>query len=67
MDQALRNLVDPLGLDLPEASQRVSTFAADYLGIADRGRLAPGAWGDVVVLDRDLQITEVLIEGEPRA
>lgn len=67
MDQALRNLVDPLGLDLPEASRRVSTFAADYLGIADRGRLAPGAWGDVVVLDRDLQITEVLIEGQPRA
>jgi N-acetylglucosamine-6-phosphate deacetylase len=64
MDQALRNLVNALGLDLSEASQRVSTFAADYLGLSDRGRLLPGAWGDVVVLDRDLQVIEVLVEGE---
>jgi N-acetylglucosamine-6-phosphate deacetylase len=63
MDQALRNLVDTLGLDLADASRRVSTFAADYLGLADRGRLAVGAWGDAVVLDRDLQVTEVFVEG----
>lgn len=64
MDQALRNLVDPLGLDLMDASRRVSMYAADYLGLADRGRLALGAWADVVVLDRDLRIAEVRIEGE---
>jgi N-acetylglucosamine-6-phosphate deacetylase len=63
MDQALRNLVDELGLSLAEASMRLSTHAADYLGLADRGRLAPGAWGDVVVLDRDLQVTDVFVEG----
>jgi N-acetylglucosamine-6-phosphate deacetylase len=63
MDQALRNLVNELGLDLPDASRRVSTFAADYLGATDRGRLAPGAWGDVVVLDRELQLTDVYVEG----
>jgi N-acetylglucosamine-6-phosphate deacetylase len=63
MDQALRNLVDELGLSLAEASMRLSTHAADYLGLADRGRLAPGAWGDVVVLDRDLQLTDVFVEG----
>ena len=63
MDQALRNLVNELGLDLPDASRRVSTHAADYLGATDRGRLAAGAWGDVVVLDRDLQLTDVYVEG----
>jgi N-acetylglucosamine-6-phosphate deacetylase len=63
MDQALRNLVNELGLDLPDASRRVSTHAADYLGVADRGRLAPGAWGDVVVLNRDLHLTDVYVEG----
>ena len=47
----------------PDASRRVSTFAADYLGLPERGRLAPGAWGDVVVLDRDLQLTDVFVEG----
>jgi N-acetylglucosamine-6-phosphate deacetylase len=63
MDQALRNLVE-LGLDLEDAAKRVSTHAADYLGLHDRGRLAAGAYADVVVLDRDLRITSVLVEGE---
>jgi N-acetylglucosamine-6-phosphate deacetylase len=63
MDQALRNLVG-LGLTLAEASRRTSTLAADHLGANDRGRLAPGAWADVVLLDRDLQLTGVVVEGE---
>ncbi|MET0264617.1 MAG: N-acetylglucosamine-6-phosphate deacetylase [Duganella sp.] len=63
MDQALRNLVG-LGLDLADASARVSTYAADYLGLAERGRLAPGAWADIVVLDRDLRLKAVYLEGE---
>ncbi|MEO8100975.1 MAG: N-acetylglucosamine-6-phosphate deacetylase [Betaproteobacteria bacterium] len=63
MDQAFRNLVDALGLDLIDASHRVSTNAADYLGLGDRGRLAPGAWADIVVLDRDLAVQGVYVEG----
>jgi len=63
MDQALRNLV-ALGLDLPDASRRVSTNAADYLGEPLRGRLAPGCFADLVVLDRDLKLKAVYIEGE---
>ncbi len=64
MDQALRNLVEVMGLDLVEASKRVSTHAADYLGLADRGRLAVGAFADMVVLNRDLQIQDVYVEGD---
>ena len=64
LDQALRNLVDVLGLALDDASMRVSTHAADYLGLADRGRLASGAWADVAVLDRDLILQEVFVEGD---
>jgi N-acetylglucosamine-6-phosphate deacetylase len=63
MDLALRNLMLQLGLGLGEASARVSTHAADYLGLPDRGRLAPGAWADAVVLDRDLNIKDVYVEG----
>ena len=63
MDQALRNLVGTVGLSLSDASRRVSTHAADYLGATDRGRLSVGAWGDAVLLDRDLQLTDVWIEG----
>jgi N-acetylglucosamine-6-phosphate deacetylase len=64
MDQAFRNLVTQLGLSLEDAARRVSTFAADYLGLADRGRLEPGAWADAVVLDRDLEVMAVYTEGE---
>ena len=64
MDQALRNLVLKLGLSIEDASRRVSTNAADYLGLDDRGRLAPGAWADFVVMDRGLQLHSVVVEGE---
>ncbi|MCA1246957.1 N-acetylglucosamine-6-phosphate deacetylase [Massilia sp. MS-15] len=65
MDGALRNLVS-IGLPLAEASRRVSTHAADYLGETRRGRLAPGCHADFVVLDRELNIKSVHIEGEPQ-
>ncbi|MEG0882108.1 MAG: amidohydrolase family protein, partial [Janthinobacterium sp.] len=62
MDQALRNFVD-LGLDLADASNRLSLYPADYLGESERGRLAPGAWADIVVLDSTLQPVSVFVEG----
>jgi N-acetylglucosamine-6-phosphate deacetylase len=65
MDQALRNLVGPLGLSLRDAAQRVATHAARYLGLADRGALVPGAWADVVVMDPALKVQQVVVEGEP--
>jgi N-acetylglucosamine-6-phosphate deacetylase len=63
MDQALRNLVQ-LGLSVGEAARRTSTCAANLLGLLDRGRLQPGAWADMVILDRDLQLQRVFVEGE---
>lgn len=64
MDQALRNLVQ-IGLSLAEASARCSTQAAVYLGLDDRGRLVPGAWADIVVMDAaTLQLRQVCVEGE---
>jgi len=63
MDQALRNLVG-LGLPLAEASRRTATLAAEHLGLADRGHLVPGAWADMVVLNRELHLEQVWVEGE---
>lgn len=63
MDQALRNLVK-IGLSLADASQRLSQFPADYLGLQERGRLQEGSWADAVYLDRDLKLTAVMVEGE---
>lgn len=63
MDQALRNLVE-LGLDLADASHRLSRYPADYLRETERGRLAPGAWADIVALDESLHPAAVFVEGE---
>ncbi len=64
LDEALRNLVHELKLDLSDASRRVSTNACEFLGITDRGRLEKDAWADVVVMDRDLMLQAVYSEGE---
>jgi N-acetylglucosamine-6-phosphate deacetylase len=63
MDQALRNLVS-IGLPLAEAAKRVSTHAADYLGLFDRGRLTAGSWADLAVLGPTLELEAVFAEGE---
>ncbi|MDM4767670.1 N-acetylglucosamine-6-phosphate deacetylase [Pelomonas sp. SE-A7] len=64
MDMALRNLVS-LGLDLADASHRLSRNPADYLGEGQRGRIEPQAFADLVVLDEQLQVEQVFVEGEP--
>lgn len=64
MDQALRNLVVALGLPLPQAVRCVATHAALYLGQADRGVIAPGAWADLAILDAQLRLRRVVVEGE---
>lgn len=63
MDKALRNLVS-IGLSLEDASNRLSLFPADYLGQSERGRLAVGAWADIVELDSELNLLNVYVEGE---
>ena len=63
MDQALRNLVK-IGLTLEDASKRVSTYAAEFLGLSDRGSLQAHSYADMVVLDRELNLIAVYIEGE---
>jgi N-acetylglucosamine-6-phosphate deacetylase len=63
MDQALRNFVS-LGLPLADVSHRLSRHAADYLGLNERGRIADGAWADLVVFDRAMTLTATYVEGE---
>jgi N-acetylglucosamine-6-phosphate deacetylase len=63
LDVALRNAVSA-GIPLEVAATLVSRNPADYLGRSDLGRLAPGARGDIVVLDRELRIERVVVGGE---
>ncbi len=54
LDQALRNAIDA-GMSLPRAARLVSTNAAAYLGLHDRGAIAPDLLADFTVLDDRLQ------------
>jgi N-acyl-D-amino-acid deacylase len=38
-------------ISVPEAVRRMTSLPADRFGLANRGRLTPGAWADVVVFD----------------
>ncbi|GLV48820.1 N-acetylglucosamine-6-phosphate deacetylase [Thermus sp. LT1-2-5] len=63
LDRALRNLV-AWGLPLEEAARRLSLYPARYLGLADRGEIAPGKRADLVVLDQDLRVQAVYLGGK---
>ena len=62
LDAALRNAVDA-GKSLSEAAALVSTNAARYLGLDDRGRLSTGCRADFVVMNSALQVEEVWVGG----
>jgi len=66
MDQAFRNAVG-LSVPLPEVVRLTSTNAARYLGLTDRGAIAPGLRADLVVLDADLAVREVWARGHRTA
>ena len=62
MDRAFAMLLS-LGLDMAEASARLSTIPARYLGLADRGVIAVGATADLVVVDTAGRLLSVVAEG----
>ncbi|MGQ0804836.1 MAG: N-acetylglucosamine-6-phosphate deacetylase [Actinomycetota bacterium] len=64
LDRAVRNVVS-LGVPVQRAVEMATTVPADLLGLADRGRLAPGARADLVALDpTTLTVRAVWLEGE---
>ncbi|MFT8675614.1 MAG: N-acetylglucosamine-6-phosphate deacetylase [Acetobacter sp.] len=62
LDTALRNAV-AAGTPLPQAAALLSQNPARYLGLADRGALAPGHRADLVVMTPDLHVREVWVAG----
>ena len=61
-------LVDLDLIDLPRAWRLVSTNAADAVGLADRGRIAPGQRADLLLVDwqsgRLPRLAATFVEGE---
>ncbi len=66
MDAAVRGAV-AAGVPLAAALYAATSAPARYLGLDDRGVLAPGARADVVVLAPDLRVRAVYLGGLPQA
>jgi N-acetylglucosamine-6-phosphate deacetylase len=64
MTDAVRNAVDLLDLPLEEALRMASLYPARAMGIADRGRIAPGQVADLVLLDDGFNVLESWIAGD---
>ena len=62
LDAAVRNLVSS-GVPLPAAVAAAGRVPLSMLGIADRGRIAPGQCADLVELDRELRVRRVMRGG----
>ena len=64
MDGAVRNAVKFLGIPLKEAVRMASETPAEILGMPEKGRIAPGADADLVVLDRKGFVQETIVGGK---
>jgi N-acetylglucosamine-6-phosphate deacetylase len=62
LDAAVGNLV-AAGVSLPAAVSAATRNPLTLIGIADRGRLAPGQRADLVELDGDLRVRRVMRAG----
>ncbi|HEY6899320.1 MAG TPA: N-acetylglucosamine-6-phosphate deacetylase [Puia sp.] len=65
MLQAVRNGVEKVGIPLPEALRMASYHPARLMGLQNKfGSLRTGAQADMVVLDEQLNLKKVIVEGE---
>ncbi|HEX9514464.1 MAG TPA: N-acetylglucosamine-6-phosphate deacetylase [Puia sp.] len=65
MLQAVRNGVEKAGIPLPEALRMASLYPATVMGLDKKwGNIRAGAQADFVLLDEQLNLLQVIVEGE---
>ncbi len=62
--EAVRHAVQNVGLPLTDALRMATATPAAAVGLADRGRLRPGARADLLALDGDLAVRHVWFGGD---
>ncbi|WP_116810783.1 N-acetylglucosamine-6-phosphate deacetylase [Steroidobacter cummioxidans] len=68
MASAVRNSLDMLDVDLPQAARMASLYPATFLGLNhELGRIEPGYRADLVLVDASLNVIETWIAGNPRS
>jgi len=64
MATTVRNAVELLGLDLPEAARMASRYPAEFLGLGhELGRIAPGYRANLVLVNDRVDVLETWIDG----
>jgi len=65
MLQAVRNGVEKVGIPLPEALRMASLYPARVMGLDKKwGAIQPGAHADFILLDDQLNLLQVIVDGE---
>ena len=65
MLQAVKNGVEKVGIPLTESLRMASLYPATVMGLEKRwGSIQPGAQADFVLLDEQLNLLQVIVEGE---
>jgi N-acetylglucosamine-6-phosphate deacetylase len=65
MLQAVKNGVEKAGIPLPEALRMASLYPATLMGLDKKsGSIRPGANADFILLDEQLHLLRVIVEGE---
>ena len=65
MDQAVRNAMKFLNVDLSEAIKMASSNPAKVMGVADyKGKIEVGYDADLVILDEQFQVRQTWVRGE---
>jgi N-acetylglucosamine-6-phosphate deacetylase len=65
MLQAVKNGVEKAGIPLPEALRMASLYPATLMGLDKKlGSIQPGAQADLILLDEQLNLLQVIVEGD---
>jgi N-acetylglucosamine-6-phosphate deacetylase len=68
MATIVRNAVELLGVELPEAVRMASRYPAEFLGLgSELGRIAPGYRANLVLVDERLGVRQTWIDGKTPA
>jgi len=62
LNEAVRNMVERVGVDVTDAVQMASNAPASFLGL-NKGRLEVDYDADFVVLDKEFNVHETIVEG----
>ncbi len=64
MLRAVRNMIEEVGVPIPEAFRMASLNPAQSIGLQDRGWIREGNRADFVILTKDMQVQKTIIAGK---